>query len=202
MRRFGFLLLVGLAAAALPGAACGSGGDDGVSGSDATPFVSISESDETPDAGDDAGDGAAPNDSPDTGDDSGDGDDGGVPDDVDACALLTTDEVAAAAGATVGEGEPFESPPFYDCQWLAEDGGINVSVFSGDRDEVESFFEIGHEYDEEVDDVGEAAFWDDELQNLEVLSGNYSVAISLAGVGQLTLETAIELAELAIGRLP
>jgi hypothetical protein len=189
-------VVTGLVAVSL---ACSSGEDAGSGASDETPFVTIDdgggeEGTEVP--GGDSESGESPD-----GDDP-TVDDDWVPSEVDACALLTADEVVLAIGVPVDEGEPFESPPFYDCEWSGEGGGINLSVFGAERVEVESYFEIGHEADERVDDVGEEAFWDDERAIIEVLSGNYSVSVSSVGSAALSLEAAANLADIAISRLP
>lgn len=182
------------------GLACDNDGDAGSSTTDATPFVTIEDGDDG-EAVEGSGDDGSPSDSTD-GEDPVAEDDFRVPSDLDACALLTADEVVLAIGVPVDEGERFDIPPFYDCEWSGEGGGINISVFGAERAEVESFFEIGHEADERVGDVGEEAFWDDEREILEVLSGNYSVTVSSVDSATLILESAANLADIVISRLP
>lgn len=189
-------IITGVVAVSL---ACSGGEEAGSSTGDETPFVTID------DGGGEEGTGG-PSDDSDSGESTeADGlaiDDDWVPIEVDACALLTADEVVLAIGVPVDEGGRFDAPPFYDCEWSGEGGGINLSVFGAERPEVESYFEIGHEGDERVDDVGEEAFWDDEREILEVLSGNYSVAVSSVGSATLTLDAAANLADIVISRLP
>lgn len=203
MRRVFFLVVLGLMVTLLIGSACG--GDEG-GGGEPTPFVSITADDETPgatDAADNPGDGATPEgDDSDSGDEDGDGDSQGLPADFDVCTLLTMEEITGVIGVAVDDGEAFDSPPFYDCQYFTDAGGIDVQLFAGTRDDVEFYFEIGHESDEKVDDVADGAYWDDDLNSLEVLSGNYTVAISSAGTGEVSLEQAIDLAKAAIEHLP
>lgn len=194
-------LLVGGCLFLVAGVSAAGCGDD--SGDGATPFVSISAGEDTPAPSDDGDDGdqdATPNDN-DADDRDGEGSEG-VPDDFDACTLLTVEEIAEATGVTVDVGEPFGDPPFYDCQWTANGGGFDVSLFTGERDDVEFYFGIGHEADEEVDGVGDEAYWDDTLASLEVLTGNYSVTVGSGGTAVMTLEETIEVAEKVIDRLP
>lgn len=181
------------------GLACGNGEDAGSVTSDETPFVTIDDGGDEEETGGSVDD-AESSDS--TGGEDPAVDDDWVPIELDACALLTANEVALAIGVPVDEGEPFDAPPFYDCEWSGEGGGVNLSVFGAERTEVESYFEIGHEGDERVDGAGEEAFWDDEREILEALSGNYSVTVSSVGSATLTLEAAANLADIVISRLP
>lgn len=194
--------LVALATLVVSAMACGSG--DGGSDGAGTPIVIVNGSSDASDDGDDGGEATDAAASPSEADDSGDGegDDQDVPEDVDACALLTTDEVGAAIGVSVDDGERFDEPPFFDCQWSTGAGSVDLSLVTGERADVESYFKIGHESDEEVDDVGEQAYWRSALHTLEVLTGNYSVAVSSSGSGELTLEAATDLVKKAIERLP
>lgn len=196
MRKVAVLLMLVLGMTLALAGACSGSDEDGA------PVVSILDGDDEQATG-------APSATPDEGgsdsDDDSDGEgegSGDVPSDFDACSLLTADEIAGVIGVAVDEGERFESPPNYDCQWLGDAGGIDVLVFTGERDDVRSYFEIGHEDDDEVDGVGEGAYWNDALQDLEVLAGNYSVSVSAAGTGDLTLDEAKDLAQRAIGNLP
>lgn len=173
-------------------AACG-GGDDGNGDQAASPTAT---------GGGDGNDGGPT--SPGDGNGGGGGD--GIVGDVDACALVTTDEVSAALGETVAEGIGTSQSPFATCTWEAESGNfIDVMVYSASRDEVEAYFEISREDFEEIDGIGEAAYWaGSPFLQIEVLQGTYDVAISV-GVYEPDFDArrvAIDLAGKAIDRIP
>jgi hypothetical protein len=78
-------------------------------------------------------------------------------------------------------------------------------VYSASRDDVEAYFEIKREDYEEIDGIGEAAYWaGSPFLQIEVLQGTYDVAISV-GVYEPGFDArtaAIHLAEKAIDRVP
>lgn len=175
----------------------GDGGDDSGDGDD----------------GDDAGDdGDEPTDDAGTGDDddgSGD-DDGGSGDngftgEVNPCDLLTVDEVSAALGQPVGEGGLTDFDPFFECDWEGENfDSVNLSVYTDERDLVEQYFEVGNEESEQIDGIGEKAYYDDSIiPSLEILSGNTDILISLVADEDADARSILsELAAAAVERLP
>jgi len=176
-----FLTVVALAALVL--AACG-GDDDYDSGGDTGPTAT-----EVDDAG--------------GGDDSGD-DSGGNGDVVDACALLTEEEVGAVLGTSVPVGEPQNFDPFFGCSWITETfDSADISVTVGDAGE--SLYEFNNDDAEEIDGLGDRAqYLTGLLGLLEVLKGDYYLSVS---VNSFEMEdddirdASIELAEHAVARL-
>ncbi len=126
---------------------------------------------------------------------------------VDPCELLSADEVEDVLGGPVGEPTLDDSAyPLVSCSFATEDAAYSVDVmlYSGEREEVEALFEYNREEFEEVEGVGEAAYWAAEpFSQIEVLQGNYEVAISVYAPGEEShLEAAKDLAKKALDRLP
>lgn len=125
---------------------------------------------------------------------------------IDACSLLTEEDLTGALGADPGEGEAQDFAPFHLCEWSVE--GTNDLLFleiaSGTDEELEEYFELTTDA-EEITDIGDRAQWDGRFGTLEVIDDGYDVIVTLAVDGVSEDETFARvrtLAETVLGRLP
>lgn len=128
---------------------------------------------------------------------------------IDACALLTKDEVEAVIGMPVGSPQPEESPPpFSGCRY--EEDGLTQIVSIGvvawnDVDEAEASFEFGADQYAAVEGLGDRAYNSQPIDDVTVLAGRYELSVGLYFVSdddEAELEMARELAATALDRLP
>ncbi|MEO8456611.1 MAG: hypothetical protein ABI559_02250 [Chloroflexota bacterium] len=100
-------------------------------------------------------------------------DNGGSDDFLDACTLLSEDEVTAAIGFA-GEGSVTNDsdPPSSACLWMTSDTSqIEIVVNEGDL--------YGAFTGDKVDGIGDDAKWIESVVLLEVLSHDYDLSISV-----------------------
>lgn len=128
---------------------------------------------------------------------------------IDACALLTKDEVEAVIGMPVGSPQPEESPaPFFGCRY-EEDGltqivSIGVLAWS-DVEEAEASFEFGADQYPAIEGLGDRAYNSQPIDEVTVLAGRYELSVGLYFVSdddEAELAMARELAATALDRLP
>jgi hypothetical protein len=128
---------------------------------------------------------------------------------VDVCALVSQDEVAAAIGMPAGSAQAEESPaPFFGCRY--EDDGLTHVVSIGviawaDSDDAEASFDFGADQYPAVEGIGERAYNSQPIGDVDVLTGRYEVSVSLHFVSDddaAELAMARELAALVVDRLP
>ena len=172
-------------------AACG--GDDESGGSEATASRAEATDGTEPTGGDEEP-------SP-TEDDSGNGGGG----EIDACSLLTDDEIEAVLGTPVtGAPDSDGVEQFSGCTWEGEGLAIvRVSVLSASKEEVTAYFEFAKNDSEAVDGLGDGAQWNDLTKSLEILvDDNTDVSITVAGSESDEKQTAIDLADKVLNRLP
>jgi hypothetical protein len=218
-RRAFLALLSALLAALLVFASCGGGGDDDDSGDSDEPVATDEQGDSDSDDEEDTEDedGPTPEDGDDdeedadepTPEDEGDDDDdeeGGGGGEIDACALITPEEIEDITGLDVGQGENSDFDPFFSCNFSTETfDSVQVSVYHASEDEVEAYYELTQDA-EEVDGIGERAQFGGLLNLLEVLQGEYDLSIGISAPGTIedseTLDMSKELAAIVLDRLP
>lgn len=141
----------------------------------------------------------------DDGESGGENGDNGFSGAINPCELLTVEEVSAALGEEASAVEPRDFDPVVSCTYETETlNSVSVSVYADSREMVEAYFESGNEASEVIEGVGERAYWYEPFGDLDVLSGEYYLAVSVSSSdGEIDeLETAKTLAQAAIGRLP
>ena len=128
---------------------------------------------------------------------------GGSP--VDACSLLTVEEIGEVVGTVPSEGAAEASPaPFYGCRWDSESSAVSVSVISwSSTEEARDSFDLFLGDVTEVDGVGDAAL-SNILTDLAFITGSYEVTIDVLVDADDATEAAMakEFALLVIPRLP
>jgi len=128
---------------------------------------------------------------------------GGSP--VDACSLLTLDEIGEIMGGVPSQGEVEGSPaPFYGCRWDGGSFAVGVSVISwSSTEEARDSFDLFLGDVTEVDGVGDAAL-SNILTDLAFITGSYEVTIDVLVDADDATEAAMakEFALLVIPRLP
>lgn len=121
---------------------------------------------------------------------------------VDACSLLTSDEVAEVLGEG-GESSAGDTPPFYSCQWENGTGLILLGVVSfADADTARASFDV-YSATGDVDGVGDRAVYND-ITEVAALSGSFVVSFDVATFAdeETARSQAKDLALLVIPRLP
>jgi len=141
---------------------------------------------------------------------------------VDACALLTKADVENVAGKSVAAGRKEDAGPLSTCAFddptAPQVGGRGISqvvtlavmtgeagaYYKGPNSQAKDSLEIARKNsasDETVTGLGEVAYWDKILRNLNVASGRYLVTV---GVESRTdsLSVAKAAATKALAKLP
>jgi hypothetical protein len=205
IRRTWLLVLTGIIAALLLLSACGddddSGADEEVEAGASLDAGEDDPSEEATDATDD-GDG----DSTQGEDDAGDDDSGSDGRTVDACSLLTAEELSEAMGVSMEAEEPQNFDPIFSCQWSGPAlESVSLSVLYGGEDELNTYYEMSED-SEDVDDLGERAQWTAGILNfLEVQTDDYILDVSVNAPeleDEEAKKRAIQFAELAMDRVP
>ena len=130
---------------------------------------------------------------------------------LDVCGLVTKAEVEAALGVPVLDGEPQQAANLFTCSFNDPEAPIftaaGVAVFVAENDddanEVYELAKSNAAEVQEVDGLGEAAYWDATLNTMQILQGRYEISIDVAaddGLDQLAAAKAI--AAQALSRLP
>jgi hypothetical protein len=129
---------------------------------------------------------------------------------LDACSLLTKEEVEAALGTSVTEPEREETPQLVFCSFNDPQTPIRtlvlVSIFMGkDADQAREIYRLSKSNAADaqtVGGIGDEAFWDGILTDLQVLKGKYAIEIDVSPDGYDALAVAKELAGKVLSRLP
>jgi len=181
-------------------AACG-GDDDDAGEIDSDPTAT-----EDAGGGEETADGDEGNGSGDDGDDSGSDDDGGLAGTIDACSLLTPDEITLVLGDGAGEGDAQTFADTYTCVWLgAGSDSITVTVLTGNASGLDAYYDQLYLGAEDVGGLGDRASWQEFF-----VGGVVAVRLddSVVELSVLTDETGDDakdlttgLAERVIGRL-
>ena len=121
---------------------------------------------------------------------------------VDACRLLTRDEVQAVTGTVVNEPElRSHSDGWSQCVWMRRLGPPLAALFVGYEPlpVTEPMAAEAAGDTEPVGDVGDAALWTPALGDLQVWTSGQRLQIGNPGID---LNEARSLAQLALARLP
>ena len=130
---------------------------------------------------------------------------------IDPCALVTRAEVEAAVGATVLDPKPERLANLASCSFhdpaapIFSLASVNVFAAASESDAQEIFdLAKGNAADvQEVDGLGDDAYWDDILGTLQVLEGTYEISVDVAsGEGADQRRAAEDIAARALSRLP
>lgn len=129
---------------------------------------------------------------------------------LDACELVTQDEVETAIGTAVVAGEPQQAANLYTCKYSDPEAPIfglaGVAVFVADNDddarEIYDLAKSNAAEVEEVTGVGEEAYWDAILNTMQVVDGRYELSIDVSSDVEDQIAAATAIAQAAIGRLP
>lgn len=190
------IMLAGVLAVAMLLVACG--GDDDAKTSTTTQQTAAPTSagttaaTATPEAGDDTAT-ATP-------DEGGGG--GGT--EINACALLTNDEISEEVGTEATDGVPIDADPLHNCLWQGDGFTVNLDVITTDPDTAAEYYEgTGGETELQVDGIGEKARWTTDSE-IVVLEGSVTLVISSLSVHytDASLEPTKRLAAKAVARLP
>jgi|FLYL01.1.fsa_nt_gi hypothetical protein len=190
--------LIAVLAALLLFAACGGDDEDEApDGGAATP-----EARETPPADDDEEE--PPTEAPDA-DDNGDADGTPSGEGVNVCELLPADEMSDILGEPVEAAES-SVEPFFSCQYEGEEfAGALVTVYqAGSEDEAEAYVSIGRENSEDVEGLGDDAYWLGAPANsLAVREGSTVLEVAVYNLDEADeREAAVAIAETLLERLP
>lgn len=114
---------------------------------------------------------------------SADGDPGGpVATTGDACGLLTNEEITAATDLPV-IGSQHRPPsigdsPFNTCDWELDGGNFETLRLSiSPADQAREYFDAGKTDPVPVPDIGDEAYWEEHLTNLNVIQGDFSFSL-------------------------
>lgn len=130
---------------------------------------------------------------------------------VDACALVTKADIEAAIGAPVLDGEAEQAANLYTCSYndpaFANISIAGVAVFvelrEGEAQEIYELAKSNAAEVQEVDGIGDEAYWDDTLNTMQILSGKYELGIDVASEeGRDQVAAAKTIGAKAIAALP
>lgn len=127
---------------------------------------------------------------------------------IDACELVTKEEVEAVLGSPVGEPVEEVVPPIYGCSYKTEelDGVSLVLVEYDDASQAEASFQMAIDINNyaEVSGIGERAYLAYPIFDINVLVGRYELSVDVfdSSEKEEQYEKARDLAEKALGRLP
>jgi hypothetical protein len=182
-------------------AACGGGDDDDNPSTTAQPTTTGTAT--ATNAGNDATATEEPDDEETataTPDDGGNGGDG----ELNACELLTNEEIEAVVGTGVADGEAIDADPLHNCRWADEGYFVDLSVIFTDPVQAADYYEgTGGETEEEIDGIGEKAKYTIDAE-IVILEGSYTVAMSVYSItfAESALEPSKDLASKVVDRLP
>jgi Protein of unknown function (DUF3558) len=128
---------------------------------------------------------------------------------IDACALLTRQDVETALGKSVGDPMPENFPGNYSCKYEAADLdnlSINVIVYDTNKDAADAYqMELDINKYTEVSGIGDRALRASPIFDITVLKGRYELSIGIfssTGDEESNYQKAKTLAEKALARLP
>jgi len=122
----------------------------------------------------------------------------------DACELLGEQEVTEATGSKVTGAETADDGR--RCDYTFEDGLDSVSLSVTPENGAELFEQAQELFPEATSDIaglGDAAYWDSQLQSINVLEGDttFSIAVQLIPVDPAPQQLATTMAQTVLGRL-
>ena len=130
---------------------------------------------------------------------------------IDACALVTKAEVETAVGATVLDPKPERLANLASCSFNDSAApvitAVSVNVFvAASESDAREIFDLAKRNAadvQEVDGLGDDAYWDDILGTLQVLQGTYEMSVDVASSeGADQKRAAEDIAAKALSRLP
>ena len=129
---------------------------------------------------------------------------------LDACMLVTKAEIEVAVGTTVLDPKPEQLANLSTCSFNDPATPIftiaSVSVLTGARDgDAREIFDMAKKNGNDpqpVAGVGEDAFWDDTLSDLNVVQGKYEITVDVPGDSADPLSVAKEIAGKVLAKLP
>ncbi len=126
---------------------------------------------------------------------------------INACDLLTQEEVAAVLGSQPREGERSDSPPFYFCTFETEGFeqlDLSVVVFPS-ADDARVLYEEALDTNDypEIEGLGDRAYDSRPIGDVTAQKGKFEVGVDiLTEDDEADFQAAIELAGKALDRLP
>jgi hypothetical protein len=130
---------------------------------------------------------------------------------LNACELVSAADIEAAIGAPVGEGEPGQAANLFTCSY-ADPAFPTVSaaavavLAANNADDAREIYDLAKSNAaevQEIDGVGEAAYWDDVLNSMQVVEGSYELSIDVASEeGRDEVAVATTIAQKALAALP
>ncbi|MDO8614846.1 MAG: hypothetical protein Q7T33_03795 [Dehalococcoidia bacterium] len=126
---------------------------------------------------------------------------------IDACALITREEVEAAVGKSVGDGESQNTPPVFGCTYRSADFDlVHVAVVVWDSaEQAGDVFQLAIDNNDypEIEGIGDRAYDARPLFGITVLNGKYEVSVDvISGGDEDEFELAKDLVKKAVDRLP
>jgi len=130
---------------------------------------------------------------------------------IDACAIVTKAEVEAAIGTTVLDARPEQSAGFAACSFNDPSQPafttVTVSVLtSASASVTRGIYDIGKQNandPQSVTGLGDDAYWDATLGNLDIAAGTYELNVSIAPLDNADRFAAAKaIAARALARLP
>ncbi len=129
---------------------------------------------------------------------------------VDACTLVTKAQIESAVGATVLDPKAEQLANLSSCSFNDPASPIftvvSVSVFSGaSTSDAKEIFDLGKRNANDpqpVTGVGEDAYWDDTLSDLNTVQGKYEITVDVPGDSADPLAVAKEIAGKVLAKLP
>ncbi|MBI5284530.1 MAG: DUF3558 family protein [Chloroflexi bacterium] len=129
---------------------------------------------------------------------------------LDACTLVTKAQIESAVGATVLDPKPEQVANLSSCSFDDPTSPIfsvvTVSVLTGARDgDAREIFDLAKKNGNDpqaVAGLGEDAFWDDVLSDLNIVQGKYEITIDVPGDSADPLSVAKEIAGKVLAKLP
>ena len=133
------------------------------------------------------------------------GQDGATAKNVDACNLLTEQELQTASGESVADSKLEPAPGGVRCSWelggKASKGLINLRVYTTKA--APSLYDASKRLGQPVEGVGDDAFWHPDGRSFNVLTGKSYFRIEFRLASELKNEKSVgeELAGSVLGRL-
>jgi hypothetical protein len=128
---------------------------------------------------------------------------------LDACLLVTQAEAEGVLGESTGPGERTDTPPFYVCDYQTASTFNKVSIvviqYSSSAEALGVFqYSITNNGYPEISGVGDRAYNSQPIGDITVLLGDKELSIDIFSNADdaAQLQSAIELAKLAITRMP
>lgn len=122
----------------------------------------------------------------------------------DSCELLSEQEVAEATGGVITDATAADEGK--RCDYTFEDGLDSVSLAVTPENGAELFEQAQELFPDAISEVpglGDAAYWDSQLQSINVLEGDttFSIAVQLIPVDPASQQMATTMAEAVLARL-